>query len=84
MHLHSSMDRFEEYNCSALQNEIDIYIPVWIDLKRMKIRVTRAFNDIYIPVWIDLKEILQNSDLFNTIIYIPVWIDLKSRLTTFL
>ena len=31
--LHSSMDRFEAGCASLLQDFIDIYIPVWIDLK---------------------------------------------------
>ena len=32
-----------------------IYIPVWIDLKKLKDERIMTAKDIYIPVWIDLK-----------------------------
>ena len=54
-----------------------IYIPVWIDLKKLTFPSSLIFTYIYIPVWIDLKEKRPHRfDLLKEI-YIPVWIDLK-------
>ena len=33
-----------------------LYIPVWIDLKRIRHFNAEPFKNLYIPVWIDLKE----------------------------
>ena len=57
-HLHSSMDRFEDWRSETAPWEIRIYIPVWIDLKGEITLATAAQYAIYIPVWIDLKALL--------------------------
>ena len=57
--LHSSMDRFEGYIKQLIRDDIQIYIPVWIDLKFLYSMIFGESNDIYIPVWIDLKSILR-------------------------
>ena len=50
------MDRFEATNCKQLiRDDIQIYIPVWIDLKTTNRHHYPVRFRIYIPVWIDLK-----------------------------
>ena len=49
------MDRFEVKLYSRLEEEIVIYIPVWIDLKFLHYATVFISLTIYIPVWIDLK-----------------------------
>ena len=41
-YLHSSMDRFEVYCSKKCQRKMEIYIPVWIDLK-----ICRAVYAVY-------------------------------------
>ena len=49
------MDRFEGRVKNDERIFIQIYIPVWIDLKRRGRHNWQQVYNIYIPVWIDLK-----------------------------
>ena len=56
-HLHSNMDRFERLEYShRLPYILQIYIPIWIDLKGVSVTAVYISLLIYIPIWIDLKE----------------------------
>ena len=49
------MDRFEVSKNKTDENNDNIYIPVWIDLKHLLYLPPKNKVLIYIPVWIDLK-----------------------------
>ena len=49
------MDRFEVDSWRSYSIISEIYIPVWIDLKKDYAKSFYLSKSIYIPVWIDLK-----------------------------